>query len=178
MRCGAYDAEMLTVRRAMPDDAGAIGRVHVDAWRAAYRGHMPDAYLEGLSADQRAEGWRAGLSRVRDRAPVLVVELDGAVVGFAALGPAGDDPATGELYAINLAPEHWGRGAGRELLRSVRKELEGLGFTEAVLWVLPANRRARRFYESDGWVADGGERSAEVQGVVVDEVRYRRPLVR
>jgi GNAT superfamily N-acetyltransferase len=102
---------------------------------------------------------------------LLIVELDGTVAGFAALGPARDDPATGELYAINLAPEHWGRSAGRELLRSVREELEGLGFTDAVLWVLPANRRARSLYEVDGWAADGSERSAEVQGVVVDEVR-------
>jgi RimJ/RimL family protein N-acetyltransferase len=47
---------------------------------------------------------------------------------------------------------------------------------EAVLWVLPGNRRARRFYEAAGWVADGAERSAEVQGVVVPEVRYRRRL--
>jgi L-amino acid N-acyltransferase YncA len=168
---------MLTVRRAAPDDADAIGRIHVDAWRAAYQGHMPEAYLEGLSPEERAEGWRRGLSRTREGDPVLVVELDGAVVGFASLGPAGYDPATGELYAINLAPEHWGRGAGRELLGSVREELERLGFAEAVLWVHPANRRARRFYEVDGWVADGSERSAEVQGVVVDEVRYRRPLV-
>jgi class 3 adenylate cyclase/MFS family permease len=42
--------------------------------------------------------------------------------------------------------------------------------------VLPGNRRARRFYEAAGWVADGAERSAEVQGVVVPEVRYRRRL--
>jgi hypothetical protein len=43
-----------------------------------------------------------------------------------------------------------------------------------VLWVLPANARARRFYEIAGWVADGSERTMEVLGVVVPEVRYRR----
>jgi hypothetical protein len=40
--------------------------------------------------------------------------------------------------------------------------------------VLPANTRARRFYEIAGWVADGSERTMEVLGVVVPEVRYRR----
>jgi hypothetical protein len=44
--------------------------------------------------------------------------------------------------------------------------------------VLPGNRRARRFYEAAGWVADGAERTAEVFGVVVAEVRYRRWLER
>jgi hypothetical protein len=43
-----------------------------------------------------------------------------------------------------------------------------------VLRVLPANARARRFYEIAGWVADGTERTMEVLGVVVPEVRYRR----
>jgi RimJ/RimL family protein N-acetyltransferase len=49
-----------------------------------------------------------------------------------------------------------------------------MGFAETVLWVLPANARARRFYEAAGWVADGAERTSEVFGVTVPEVRYRR----
>ena len=49
-----------------------------------------------------------------------------------------------------------------------------MGFAETVLWVLPAIARARRFYEIAGWVCDGTERTMEVLGVVVPEVRYRR----
>jgi hypothetical protein len=47
-----------------------------------------------------------------------------------------------------------------------------------VLWVLPGNHRARRFYEVAGWVADGTERTDEVLGVVVAEARHRRRLER
>jgi hypothetical protein len=43
-----------------------------------------------------------------------------------------------------------------------------------VLWVLAGNARARRFYEIAGWVADGAERTSEVFGATVSEVRYRR----
>ena len=49
-----------------------------------------------------------------------------------------------------------------------------MGFAESVLWVLPGNARARRFYEVAGWVADGSSRESEVLGVSVPEVRYRR----
>jgi hypothetical protein len=35
---------MVTVRPATLPDAPAMGRVHVQAWQAAYRGHMPDDY--------------------------------------------------------------------------------------------------------------------------------------
>jgi hypothetical protein len=49
-----------------------------------------------------------------------------------------------------------------------------VGFAETVLWVLTGNARARPFYDNAGWVADGGERTTEVFGVTVPEVRYRR----
>ncbi|HNI60392.1 MAG TPA: GNAT family N-acetyltransferase, partial [Pseudomonadota bacterium] len=35
------------VRPAGPDDAEAIARVHVETWRATYRGLVPDHYLLG-----------------------------------------------------------------------------------------------------------------------------------
>ena len=53
-------------------------------------------------------------------------------------------------------------------------ELAGLGHVEAVLWVVPQNDRARRFYESEAWRDDHVRREDEVFGVVVPEMRYRR----
>jgi GNAT superfamily N-acetyltransferase len=167
---------LVTIRHARIDDAAALGRLHVRAWQAAYRGQMPDDYLDGLRAEERAAGWDRGLQRDRARHPVLVAERDGRVVGFAVIGAAEEPQGAGELHAINVDPDHWGTGAGRALLLAAHEQLARLGFAEAVLWVLPGNRRARRFYEAAGWVADGAERSAEVQGVVVPEVRYRRRL--
>jgi GNAT superfamily N-acetyltransferase len=167
---------MVTVRRATVTDAPDLGRLHVRAWQAAYRGQMPDDYLDGLSAEERAAGWRRALGRDRDRDPVLVAERADRVVGFAVVGPARDPAAAGELYAINVDPDHWGTGAGRALLEAAQLELTRLGYGEAVLWVLPGNHRARRFYEVAGWASDGARRTSEVWGAVVDEVRYRRPL--
>ena len=167
---------MVTVRRATVQDAPTLGRLHVRAWQAAYRGQMPDDYLDGLRPEERAAGWERGLGRDRARDPVLVAEQAGQVVGFAVVGPAEDPKGAGELYAINVDPDHWGTGAGRALLTAAQTELTRLGYREAVLWVLPGNSRARRFYEVAGWATDGTERTAEVSGVVVAEVRYRRRL--
>ncbi len=167
---------MVTVRRATVQDAPALGRVHVRAWRAAYRGQLPDDYLDGLQPGERAAGWERGLRRDRTRDPVLVAEQAGRVVGFAVVGPAGDPEGAGELYAINVDPDHWGTRAGRALLLAAQAELARLGYDEAVLWVLPGNARARRFYEVAGWATDGARRTLEILGVVVPEVRYRRRL--
>ncbi len=45
---------MIAIRRARPDDAAAIAAVHVAAWRSAYPGLLPAAYLAGLSARRKA----------------------------------------------------------------------------------------------------------------------------
>ena len=38
---------MMRIRRAAKTDAGAIGRVHVETWQAAYAGILPDLFKEG-----------------------------------------------------------------------------------------------------------------------------------
>lgn len=150
-----------------------MGALHVRAWRAAYRGQMPDAYLDGLDSAARADMWRRSAANPRDRSRVLVAELDGAVVAFAAVGPSGEPPEVGQLYAINVDPDRQGHGVGRMLLAAAQEALTGLGFTEAILWVLPGNDRARRFYQLAGWYDEGVEQTVDVLGVTVPEVRYR-----
>jgi ribosomal protein S18 acetylase RimI-like enzyme len=186
---------VVTIRRATVQDAPALGRLNVRLLQAAlgwvpepqaedttaitYQElscrQVPDEHLDGLRPEEQAAGWERGLRRDRDRDPVLVAEEAGGV-GFAVVGPAQDPEGAGELYAINVDPDHWGRGAGRALLAAAQAELARLGYGEAVLWVLPDNARARRFYEVAGWTTDGTQRTSEVRGVVVPEVRYRRRL--
>ena len=170
----------LMIRDAVVADAGAMGRLHVRAWQSAYRGAMPDEYLDGLVAEERVEMWHSRFSR-SDLHPLLVaVVAEVVVVGFAAFGAenAPTAPAScGELYAMNLDPDHWGRGIGRVLLRGVTERLISMGYEEAVLWVVPENERARALYESEGWVADGGVSTEDILGVTVTDIRHRKSLV-
>jgi ribosomal protein S18 acetylase RimI-like enzyme len=174
---------MVTLRHPVVEDAPALAAVHVRAWQEAYRGGlMPDAYLDALSIDERAAMWRDGLQRPpRPRAARFVAddERDG-IVGFITVGPAdGEDGADlGEVYAVNVDPDAWGRGVGRTLLAAGVDALAAAGFGTAVLWVHPDNARARRFYGRSGWAFDGAERRQEVLGVEVPEARYRRTLRR
>lgn len=174
------EAVSLEIRIAQAGDADGLGRVHVRAWRAAYSGGlMPADYLTSLSEVKRAEMWRASLEiSPRLRATRLVATVDDEIVGFSLVGPAGDDenPNLGELYAINADPDHWGTGVGAALLAAAVAALRTNGFTSAVLWVHPANERARRFYTTRGWIDDGIERRQEVLGVEVPEVRLSLDL--
>lgn len=166
---------MLTVRAARPEDAAAIAFVHVRSWQVAYRGLMPDHYLDGLRPEDRADRYNfAAQEGPHPRA--VVAEDDGVLTGFCMKGPARHDPRVGELYAIYVDPDRWSQGTGRCLMAESRRSLYEQGFTEAVLWVLEGNERAQQFYRADGWAADGAQKTDEIWGVTVHEVRFGRPL--
>ena len=165
-----------TITPAGPADAASIGEVSVLAWQSAYRGLMPDDYLDALDAGERAGRWVDPLGTPPARTTVLMATDRGRHVGFAAVGPCWDDEGLGELYAINVRPDVWGSGVGTELLQAATEALRDTGFGQAILWVLPGNTRARRFYESHGWHDDQVQRDAEAHDIVVTEVRYRTRL--
>ncbi|MGH8317138.1 MAG: GNAT family N-acetyltransferase [Steroidobacteraceae bacterium] len=167
----------MILRLAVPADAMAVARVHVRAWQAAYRGLMPDDYLDGLRAEDRAPRYDfAGRDPARPRTWVAV-EAD-SILGFAAISPARDEDVTGqgELCALYVEPDRWGRGIGRALASEARSDLSRLGFARALLWVVAGNARAEQFYRADGWSPDGLHRARQVGGVTVDTLRYNRLL--
>ncbi|HRI18799.1 MAG TPA: GNAT family N-acetyltransferase, partial [Burkholderiaceae bacterium] len=161
---------------ARAQDAPAIAAVHVASWRAAYRGLIVDAYLDGLSADGRERMWRDLIEE--GRTSTLVARCAGRVCGFAAFGASRDADAasgTAELIALYLDPAHWSRGVGRRLWRAVRQSVVAQGFLVVTLWVLADNWRAIHFYEAAGFVAEIGSRKWFKLGAQrLEELRYAR----
>ena len=166
----------VTIRAGLPADADAIARVQVASWRAAYRGLVPDAHLDGLDWRERAAVRRGQLARAADEGVRVHVAVSGeSLAGFVATGPErdGDLAARGaqEVYAIYVAPRDWGKGFGRGLLgRAVDDVPPEIA---CVLWVLADNQRAREFYERQGFWADGSTKSIQIGGHDLGEVRYR-----
>jgi GNAT superfamily N-acetyltransferase len=171
--------ERLAVRDALASDARAIAHVHVASWWVAYGGQLSERFLRRLSVDERSRTWRSRIAAKRADECVLVAERGEDVVGFASGGPTrdkDDDPRrVGEVYAVYMAPEEWGRGGGRRLLDAATQALTSAGFLDASLWVLASNDRARGFYEHLGWRHDGAEKE-ERFGDRVTELRYRLAL--
>lgn len=104
---------------------------------------------------------------------------DATMHDAAAIGRRDSDanPSIGEVIAINIHPVFWRQGLGRELFLESVSRLGKPGFTQATLWVVRDNQRARSFYETLGWRLDGGERTrSELTGSPLPEVRYRVSL--
>jgi ribosomal protein S18 acetylase RimI-like enzyme len=169
------------IRAARVADAWQIAMVQVRSWQGAYRGLLPQAYLDGLDPAQRVGRWERSLAEAEDRRDgVLVADARGTVLGFVAYSPSRDgdaDPArVGEIDAIYLLPSAWGKGVGRLLMGAALAGLAEARFDWATLWVLDSNVRARRFYEAGGWLADEARKIDDSRGFPIAQVRYKRSL--
>ena len=159
----------MLVRPARPADAAAIAEAHARSWQQAYEHVFGAEKLAALNVDAR----RRLAERAIAEADVAVAEDDERrVVGFAYVRASRDTAGEGELWAIYLVAEAWGTGTGSALMDWAKDALRRR-WTDATLWVLEDNPRARRFYEREGWSLDGAEKTDEFLGVPVREVRYR-----
>jgi GNAT superfamily N-acetyltransferase len=167
--------EAIRIRPGTPDDARAIAEVHVASWRDAYRGLLPDEYLEKLSVEEREARRLAWFADPEPGSGVLVAEEAGRIVGFVSFGPSRDEDASegiGEVPAIYVDPRAVGTGVGRELFAAATQALREVGFRRATLWVLEANERARGFYEKAGWSWDGSVSTHRFECANEPVVRY------
>ncbi len=165
------------IRPAVQADAAAVARVHVETWRSAYAGLIPDDYLVGMSERRQRGAWHRLLAQRNAREGVLVAEAPGPernqVVGFGSCGRGRDPglPFDGEIYTLYVALDWQGKGLGRRLLHGLFGSLARAGCASAGLWVLSGNP-ARYFYE-----AVGGEacalRQERFAGALLDETAYR-----
>lgn len=100
-------------------------------------------------------------------APERVIGCAVAVQGLANDGV--DAPVAGlcHIAAVCVQPEHWGRGIGERIVRSLLTELPRIGFDRAQLWTHADNARAHQLYERLGFTRTGRvKRSADGEDIV------------
>lgn len=112
------------------------------------------------------------------RGKAVVAEVDGRVIGYALLIPFWSNELGGEVCTIDelyVVPDRRGRGIGRRLVASLCDDV-ALWPGPAValgLEVSPANGRARRFFESCGFV--GGNTTMHLRRQVAGQAASAQP---
>ena len=128
--------------------------VHWKAWQEAYPGLVRQEYLDRLTlekCEQIAFSWP-------DR--MFIAKDEGRVVGFVGYGHREEEPPEiGEVFALYVLKEYYGKGVGRLLMEAALEQLKG--YAQVCLWTLKENRRAIRFYQKCGFCADGEEKTSK-----------------
>ena len=120
------------------------------SWHEAYPGLVSQEYLDNLTLEKCEKV----AFRLTDG--FFVAKDDNQVVGFIGFGDRGEEaPETGEIFALYVLSEYYGKGVGRELMNEALQQLQG--YSTICLWVLKENKRALRFYQKCGFAPDGEE---------------------
>jgi len=166
------------IRPAETTDALALARVHVDSWRVAYRGLVPDTALDSLSYESSAGRFRDAIATQQEE--TYCADESGVILGFVTLGACRDadlnSVISGEIWGLYLSPEHWRKGIGTILCRHAENLLAARQHRQAVLWVFEANDQARRFYEEMGFELAGAAKPLLVGGAMLTAIRYKKSL--
>lgn len=162
----------MEIRKATIDDVKEISRIHALSWKSAYKGIIPKTYLDELKEDFWVPAF---VDWIKNN--VLTAQLifeNGSSVGCIAYGKSRDNSLSswGEIVSIYLLPEHFGKGYGNKLLEGALLDLKQSGYQSIYLWVLKENKRARHFYEKNGFQCNNDKCICEIMGKQLTDIRY------
>jgi ribosomal protein S18 acetylase RimI-like enzyme len=167
------------IRPARADDARGIARVHVETWRDAYAGLLPDKHLLRLNQNTHAIAWSRNLSHPDGRRCAMVAVVQDEIAGFVNFGPARENRPKneGEVFMLYVATDWRERGVGRSLLKAAFGALERTGSNAASVWCLAENTSAIGFYQRLGGKRIAESRQENVGGVLFPVIGFLWQLV-
>jgi predicted N-acetyltransferase YhbS len=169
----AVDLRPVTV-----EDAAAIAETTRQGFES-FRAWAPPSY-DAPPAVAEAARIREGLERPGVWG--LIAHEDGEVAGHVLIaqarereGPRAGIPGLCHLWQLFIRPPWWGAGLARDLNRRAVAEAGARGYERMRLLTPAGHRRARAFYEREGWSSDGVEIPEPMLGIRLVEYQRRLP---
>ena len=159
----------MEIRRIRPGDSRMdISRIYEESWKSAYKGIVPQTYLDSIPKGH----WAPYLDQP-DWHTLICIE-GGHIIGTTSFCKSRFEQfaSWGEIISLYLLPQYVGKGYGKALLKAAIRELKEMGFHDVFLWVLEENHRARLFYEKMGFLFSGNFMEGSIGGKTLREVRY------
>ena len=138
----------VVVRLAHRGDAPTLAALQREAAIAGYRDIFPEE-AEPPTLEELLAQWHLWLDPDPPRGrTAFVAEHDTIVMGVVLAGPDPGEPNCGHFARLYVRPDRWGTGIGTALYSQAMAHLREVGFSDATLWVLEHNLRARNWYRA------------------------------
>lgn len=152
------DTDLLTrVRELDINDAEAIARVNVTSYLESDR-RCPNPeqtnYNIGSHLPYNIGRWRGKLDNLSaddNKDTFLGVEEDGELKGFIHYGVNKKNPASAEIHALYVHPDHWGAGTGKRLFEAAAENLQAKGYNHLLVRTLRDDPIPNGFYKKMGF---------------------------
>lgn len=162
----------MNIQRANLEDAKIISNIHALSWKTAYKGFIPQQYLDELRDDFWVDAFKDWIRTYRFT--VLIIYENELPIGCITYGKSRDEtlPEWGEIVSIYVLPNYFGKGYGNILLNTALKDMNKLGYKNIYLWVLEDNLNAKAFYEKNGFLCNNDKYIFEIMGKPLTDLRY------
>ncbi|WP_254763500.1 GNAT family N-acetyltransferase [Natrinema marinum] len=149
----------MQIREATTDDTDAIRSIAHESLNSTYTAFLDEDTIDDAVDQWYGESFADELAD--DRLLSLVVERDGAVVGFSQSELVGQRANTGHLLWLHIHPDHRDGGTGIRLLVRTREALLEEGASAIQCFVLADNEGGNQFYRDHGF-EQAGQREVEI----------------
>lgn len=145
-----------TIERVKPGDEATLAYIQTESWKAAFRDILdPDTLQRCTQIQQATAMYRYLLERNVGNGYLLKVAGQPHCIAWWDATREEDMPGYAELICIHSLQNQWRKGYGSAMMDAVLRDMIAAGYSRVMLWVFENNTRARRFYESHGFVTSG-----------------------
>lgn len=145
-----------TIERVKLGDEVTLAYIQTESWKAGFKDILnADILQKCTQIDKTTAMYRRLLEQNIGNGYLLKVEGTPHCIAWWDATRENDMPGYAELICIHSLQNQWRKGYGSKMLDAVLRDIATAGYTKVMLWVFEDNVRARRFYEAQGFIADG-----------------------
>lgn len=161
------------IRKVQQGDELNLAYIQIESWKAAFQDILSAEILQQATDLTHATAMYKQLLD-ENIGNGYILEVDSQPHCIAWWGKARDNDMSdyAELICIHSLQDNWRKGCGTQMMNRIMDDMKAAGYDKVMLWVFTNNVRARKFYESCGFVTYGKVKPC----FETEEICYERKL--
>lgn len=140
------------IRRALKSDNYNIAKLLVSGWQTAYKELIDNDFLNNMSVDIMAKGWKTNILSQNEDNNIYVYEENNKIIGIIRFGKPDDTSSNynAEIHVLYVETTLKRNGIGTKLFKFATEHFIKNKTTNMIIWCLKGNTPSIRFYEKMG----------------------------
>ena len=161
------------IRKVQQGDELNLAYIQIESWKAAFQDILSAEILQQATDLTHATAmYKQLLDENIGNGYILEVNSQPHCIAWWGKARDNDMSDYAELICIHSLQDNWRKGCGTQMMNRIMDDMKAAGYDKVMLWVFTNNVRARKFYESCGFVTYGKVKPC----FETEEICYERRL--
>lgn len=161
------------IRKVQQGDELNLAYIQIESWKAVFQDILSAEILQQATDLTHATAmYKQLLDENIGNGYILEVNSQPHCIAWWGKARDNDMSDYAELICIHSLQDNWRKGCGTQMMNRIMDDMKAAGYDKVMLWVFTNNVRARKFYESCGFVTYGKVKPC----FETEEICYERKL--